>query len=264
LEGGRKWSAVDAFDGAHTLQQLRQESAAVWDKIDLLLVPTAGTIYTLAEVEASPIQTNVNLGYYTNFVNLLDLCALAVPAGFGGDGLPVGVTMIAPAGQEAALLEIGRRFHREQNLPLGATGLPSIEDDTLLPAAKLGVRVAVVGAHLAGQPLNWQLTDRGAYLVGIARTAPRYQLYALPGTTPPKPGMVQTGEGGTSIELEVWEMSVEAFGSFVAAIPPPLGIGTILLEDGQQVKGFLCEELAVNGARNISHFGGWRRFLAET
>jgi len=262
LDGARKWSAVNLFEGMHVLQRLKQETAAVWGRIDLLLTPTAGTIYTIAEVEENPIQTNINLGYYTNFVNLLDLCALAVPAGFGADGLPVGVTLIAPAGQEQTLLEIGHRFHGDQKLPLGATGLHSPDDGALLPPVESGVRVAVVGAHLSGQPLNWQLTDRHARLVSATRTAPLYQLYALPGTTPPKPGLVQSGEGGSAIELEVWEMSVDAFGSFVAAIPPPLGIGTIALEDGQQVKGFLCEDVAIRGARNISNFGGWRAFLA--
>jgi allophanate hydrolase len=264
LNGARKWSAADAFEAAHALQALRRETAAAWEKIDLLLVPTAGTIYTIAEVEESPIQTNVDLGYYTNFVNLLDLCALGVPAGFGAQGLPVGVTMIAPAGQEQTLLEIGQKFHRDQKLALGATGMPSVADDAPLPTGGLGVRVAVVGAHLDGQPLNWQLTDRHARLICRARTAPRYQLFALPGTTPPKPGLVQSAGLGSAIELEVWEMSVEAFGSFVAAIPPPLGIGTITLEDGQLVKAFLCEEVAVRGARDISHFGGWRAFLAGT
>ncbi len=264
LSGARKVTGVDAFEGMHLLQKLRRQTAAIWQNIDLLLVPTAGTIYTIAQVEENPIQTNINLGYYTNFVNLLDLCALAVPAGFGADGLPVGVTMIAPAGQDQTLLEIGRQFHREQDLPLGATGVHLAEDDSPLLTDQQGVRVAVVGAHLSGQPLNWQLTDRRARLIGAARTAPRYQLYALPGTSPPKPGLVQTGEGGASIELEIWEMSIEAFGSFVAAIPPPLVIGTIALEDGTLVKSFLCEALAVQGARNISHFGGWRAFLAGT
>ena len=263
LNGGRKWSAVDAFEAAHALQHRRLETAASWKKIDLLMAPTAGTIYTIAEVEANPIQTNINLGYYTNFVNLLDLSALAVPAGFGADGLPVGVTLIAPAGQEETLLEIGQRFHGEQRLPLGATGVYTAAVDSPLPKARPRVRLAVVGAHLSGQPLNWQLTDRHARLVCATRTSPHYQLYALPATTPPKPGLVQCGEGGSAIELEVWEMSVEAFGSFVAAIPPPLGIGTIALEDGQKVKGFICEEVAIRGAHNISHFGGWRRFLAE-
>jgi allophanate hydrolase len=264
LTGARKWSAVDAFKAAHALVALRKETSAAWDKVDLLLVPTAGTIYTIAEVQNDPIQTNVDLGYYTNYVNLLDLCALAVPAGFGADGLTVGVTMIAPAGQEQMLLELGSALHRDQRIPLGATGMQAIGDDQPLPGGNPGVYVAVVGAHLSGQPLNWQLTDRHARLIGAARTAPRYQLYALPGTTPPKPGLVQSAEGGAAIELEVWEMSVEAFGSFVAAIPPPLGIGTIALEDGRQVKGFLCEEVALRDARNISHFGGWRAFSAET
>jgi allophanate hydrolase len=264
LTGARKWSAAEAFDASHALMALRKETSATWEKVDLLLVPTTGTIYTIAEVEKDPIQTNVNLGYYTNFVNLLDLCALAVPAGFGADGLPVGVTMIAPAGQEGTLLELGRAFHRDQRIPLGATQTYALDDAEPLPVVRQGVYVAVMGAHLSGQPLNWQLTDRHARLVGSARTAPRYHLYALPGTTPPKPGLVQSPEGGAAIELEVWEMSVESFGSFVAAIPPPLGIGTITLEDGRQVKGFLCEEMAIRGARNISHFGGWRAFLAET
>jgi allophanate hydrolase len=263
LSAARKISGAETFEGIHALQKLRRQADLEWNKMDALLVPTAPTIYTIAQVEADPVQTNANLGYYTNFVNLLDLCALAAPAGFGADGLPIGVTLIAPAGQESALLEIGQRFHAAQQLPLGATGCPMPADEPISqPAGPVGVRLAVVGAHLSGQPLNWQLKNRNARLIGAFRTAPRYRLYALPGTTPPKPGMIQCGEGGASIELEVWEMSPEAFGSFVAAIPPPLGIGTITLENGERVKGFLCEEIAVRGARDISSFGGWLAFLA--
>ena len=267
LESGRGFDAASVYQFTEKLQVLKQTAREQWAKMDVLLLPTSGTIYKVEEIVADPITLNSNLGLYTNFVNLMDLSGIAVPAGIGASGLPCGVTLLAQAGWETALLSLGDRLHRAANLPLGATGLlmPSrtLED----PPTQLDitmVRLAVVGAHLSRQPLNHQLTDMGATLSRTCKTAPCYQLVALPGTVPPKPGLIRTAQGGGAIEIEIWEMTDEAFGKFVAAIPPPMGIGTLELEDGDRVKGFLCESYAVAGARDITHFGGWRAFLKST
>jgi len=248
-EGARAHDAVGAFEALYRLAALRRQTEAVWNDIDVILTPTAGTIYKTAEVEADPIQLNSNLGYYTNYLNLLDLCGLAVPAGFLPSGLPWGVTLVARAFEDDYLLRLGAKFLSE-NEPRRALNCPGGS-----------TRLAVCGAHLSGLPLNKHLTERGARLVRATRTKPAYKLYALPGTTPPKPGLVRVSEGGAAIEVEVWELPVTAYGSFVAAIPAPLGIGTLALEDGENVQGFLCEAIAAQDARDISSFGGWRAFL---
>ncbi len=264
---GAHCSAVEAFEGIYRLQELRRIADQNWQHIDVMAVPTAPTIYTVAEVEAEPRQLNINLGTYTNFVNLLDMSAIAIPAGMRDDGLPAGVTLIAPAASEALLCELGERVHRHAGVTLGATKFP-------LPANAASYRrtgdavanttIAVVGAHLSGMPLNHQLTERGASLVGTARTAATYKLYLLPETKPPKPGLVRNGsDSGHAIEVELWQMPTQHYGSFVAEIPPPLGIGTLTLEDGRTVQGFVCEHHAVSLARDISEFGGWRAFIAS-
>jgi allophanate hydrolase len=264
LEPGATINAVAGFTAMHELAAIRQTTRPTWEAVDFLLLPTAPTIYRLAEVRADPLGLNARLGHYTNFVNLLDLCALAVPAGFGDNRLPAGVTLVAPAGRETDLLRLGGQFHFITGVKMGATA-----DSTPAPAnptrsAEGLIPIAVLGAHLSGQPLNGQLTERGGRLIRSCRTSPNYRFYALPGTTPAKPGMLRVGAGeaGSAIELEVWGLSAESFGTFVAAIPPPLGIGSIELEDGSWVKGFLCEPHALAGARDISAFGGWRGFLA--
>jgi allophanate hydrolase len=214
---------------------------------------------------AEPVALNTNLGVYTNFVNLMDLAAIAVPAGFRPDGMPFGVTLIGPALSDGMLTAVGDALHRSlADARLGAT--PTSLGSTLpvvaeTRSAKL-VKVAVVGAHLSGQPLNWQLVERGARLVETIRTATGYRLYALAGTSPPKPGLVFDGSGAGGIEVEVWEMDAAAFGSFVALIPAPLGIGTVTLADGRSLQGFLCEAYAARGAEDITAFGGWQAWLA--
>lgn len=265
IGGGAKYSAVDTFRALYRLEALRQAVQPVWSRIDCLALPTAPTIYTIKEVEADPVRLNTRLGYYTNFVNLLDLCGVAVPAGFRPDGLPFGLTLLAPAFADDAMLQLAGRFHRDTAGTLGGSGLPVAGLPLPETKATLGrVKVAVVGAHLTGQPLNSQLVTRGARLVETTRTAGDYRLFALPGTTPPKPGLVKyPGFLGTGIEVEVWEMDEAAFGSFVNLIPPPLGIGSLVLVGGQVVKGFLCEPYATDGARDITHFGGWRRYLGS-
>lgn len=250
LEGARRYSARDAFEGSYRLAELKRKTEKVWQTIDALLVPTAPSHYTIDSVLADPLGLNQNLGTYTNFVNLLDLSALAIPAGFRENGLPFGVTLIAPAFADAELLELAQRQRGEAANPLRS------------PAPGF-VWLAVAGAHLSGQPLNRELTCRGARLLQTTRTAAEYRLFALD-TIPPKPGLVHAPHGaGTSIEVEVWELDQQAFGSFVAEIPAPMTIGSTRLLDGNTVKGFSCEPHALEGAREISEHGGWRAFLAS-
>jgi allophanate hydrolase len=251
--GAKRYTAVDAFAADYKLREIRRASEAEWGRMDIMLLPTTGTIYTREAVAAEPIRLNTNLGYYTNFVNLLDLAAVAVPAGFRTTGLPFGVSLIGPAFGDEALLAVADRFHRAPGPPL--------ELQTNPPGC---IPVAVVGAHLSGEPLNWQLTDRGARLIETSRTAPGYRLYALPGTVPPKPGLVRDeASHGPGIEVEVWAVPADRFGGYVAAVPPPLGIGNATLEDGRSVKCFICEPYAIAGANEITHFGGWRKYLAQ-
>jgi allophanate hydrolase len=264
LAGGTAASAVDAFRALHRLQALRRETASLWREVDFLATPTAGTIYRIAEIDAQPIALNANLGRYTTFANLLELAAVAVPAGFRGDGLPFGITLLGPAGSDLALLQWADRFHRTVAAPLGALASPHAGELPPLAVPALGwVSVAVCGAHMEGLPLNPALTDRGGVLLRRTRTAPAYRLYALPGAPPQRPGLVRDAERGAALELEVWDVPVDQFGSFVAGIPAPLGIGKIELEDGSSVSGFLCEGHALVGAAEITSFGGWRPYLAR-
>ena len=243
FESGARHSAAELFKAQHRLAELKRDCAGLLASADVLVVPGAPTIYRIAEVEAEPIELNTRLGRYTNFVNLLDLAALALPAGFRPeDGLPFGIALVGPAFSDRALAALGARFTGEGEIA----------------ASPRLVKLAVVGAHLSGMPLNHQLTSRGAQLVRVALTAPLYRLYAL---SEQKPGLVRAQEGAM-IEIELWQMTPSAFGSFVAEVPPPLGIGTIELEDGETVKGFLCEHYAVQGTQDISSYGGWRRYLS--
>jgi allophanate hydrolase len=270
-EKGAKVRGPATFEALYKLKALERKTRAVWRDIELLMVPTASRLYTLAEVEAEPIRLNSNLGHYTNFVNLLDLCAIAVPGGFtpqdDGPELPWGVTFIAPAGMDFPLLTLAARLHARTVSTVGATlhaphlAPTNMPDAALFPSGQ--VQVAVCGAHMAGLPLNPQLTGRGAKLVRKVSSAPRYKFYALPGGPPQRPGMVRVAEGGGAIELEVWELPAREFGSFVAGIPSPLGIGTVELADGSAVQGFVCEAAAVQGARDITALGGWRAYLAS-
>jgi len=262
IEGASKFSAADLFSGLTKLESLKKRAARLWDQADVLVVPTAPTIYTIKEVLDEPFLNNRRLGHYTNFVNLLDLAACAVPGSMRPDGLPFGITLIAPAGSDLMLADLAQRFHHLTGLKLGAL------DEALPPPAPIitnddSVRVIVVGAHLSGLPLNHQLIERGARLEKSTRTAPRYRLFALPGTTPPKPGLIRDADNGSIIDVEVWRLPLTNYGSFVASIPSPLGIGRVELDDGEWLQGFLCESWAVHGAEEISHLGGWRAFLAR-
>lgn len=261
IGGGAKPLAADAYAAYYRLKELQRIVEPVWRAIDVLITPTAGRHYTIAEMLADPIRLNSNLGYYTNFVNLLDLSAIAVPAGIQTDGLAFGVTLTAQAWNDAALCELAGMLHRPQNLKLGALDhvLPPKRAAATSPAADT-VRLAVCGAHMSGLPLNHQLGERGGELQRGCRTSANYRLFALPGGPPARPGLVRS-DPGAMIDVEVWELPVSAFGSFVAGIPGPLGIGTLELEDGERVKGFLCEAHATAGARDITDLGGWRQYL---
>jgi allophanate hydrolase len=266
IGGAKRFSAVDAFRGLYRLDELKRATAPLWRDADLLVVPTAPTIYRLDEFAREPIEFNNRLGFYSTFVNLLGYAALAVPGPWRRDRLPAGITLIGPAGSDAALAGVGRVLHAAAGLTMGATRHPVPALDAPAASARARwIRVAVVGAHLTGLPLNHQLTERGARLIGPARTAPLYRLHALPGTTPPKPGLVRVRNGdgnGAAIAVEVWEVPEAALGGFVDEIAPPLGIGTLVLEDGSAVKGFLAETYACADAPDISHHGGWRAYLA--
>jgi allophanate hydrolase len=258
------FDATATFRAMYQLKEAQRDTAAIWRDIDLLMVPTAPRHPTRADVAAEPVAANALLGAYTNFVNLLGWCALALPATVTPTGLPFGITLIAPADADAALAQVGRQWQALAAQPLGATGV-AFEAGVPLrhPATTPELRIAVVGAHLEGLPLNGQLIERGARLLERTHTAPAYRLFALPGTTPRKPGLQRVAQGGVAIAVEVWAMPQAAVGSFLALIPPPLGLGSIELADGQVVHGFLCEAHALAGATDISHHGGWRAFLAS-
>ena len=260
---GKNYSAADYCKAEVEMMALSQKALAAWLEVDVLAVPTAPTHYTIEAMLADPINLNRNLGQYTNFVNLFDYAALAVPSEIRADGLPFGVTLIAPAGSDWQLLELGQRYHHATGLLQGATSLalPSPQPIAALQAPTT-VRIAVVGAHLTGMPLNYQLIERQASLIKAMQTAPDYRLFALPNSTPPKPGLLRVEEGqGAAIAVEIWEMPVSHFGSFVTLIPPPLGIGTLRLEDGANVQGFICEHQALTHATDITALGGWRAYI---
>ncbi|WP_439525249.1 allophanate hydrolase [Marivita sp.] len=257
-------SAVDAFNGFYRLADLRRDCAPILDRTDMLCVPTIPSFVTRAALDVDPVTPNSNLGTYTNFVNLLDLCALAVPTGPRRDGRPGGVTLIAPAGEDGAIAAQGQRLTDTRRPMLGATGIqtPDLPNPQPAPLSASEMTLAVCGAHMSGLPLSHELTSRGARFLKATQTAPCYALYALPGGPPARPGLYRCDdEHGTSIAIEVWAIPKEAMGDFIAGIPAPLVIGTVEIEDGAQVKGFLCEASGLGHAEDISGLGGWRRFL---
>jgi allophanate hydrolase len=262
--GGAKPSAADAFKAFYRVQELKRVCEGALSAVDALAVPTAPATYTVDEVLAHPVTPNSRLGTYTNFVNLLDLCGLAVPASMSADRVPFGITLLAPAGRDMQLAGIGAAFHSRSGLKLGASSTQVSTQVKAAPALQPGeIAIAVVGAHLSGMPLNGELRALNARLLKTTTTAADYKLFALRGTVPPKPGLVRVERGvGTRITLEVWALTADAFGKFVNNIPSPMAIGTLKLDDGSEVKGFVVEPAALEGARDISEFGGWRRYIA--
>lgn len=268
IEGGFKGTAVDAFKAQYRLADLKRLAETTWQQVDALLMPTTGTIYTKAEVEADPIQLNSNLGRYTNFMNLLDLCGCAVPAGFLGTGLPWGVTFYAPACADALVLDCAAHFHAARQLNIGKTKINS--SDVHLPSltqtpkpAVPTMKIAVCGAHMEGLALHWQLRERDAKLVQRTTSAPCYRFYHLPanGHIPDRPGMIRVNEGGAAIEMEVWELPQSTVGSFLEGIGAPLGLGKVELADGSKVTGFVCEGIVAETATDITSYGSWRKWL---
>jgi allophanate hydrolase len=264
LMRGETPRATDAFRDYHRLMGLRRTIEPLWDRVSALVLPGVPSLLRIDEVAADPIEANARLGRYATFVNLLDLAAVAIPSGMRKDGMPAGIAFVGPWGSDASLLALSDEFHARTGGTLGATGWPMPPNSDRSAAPPEGfLLVAVVGAHLSGQPLNHQLTERGGFLARRARTARCYRLYALAGTKPPKPGLVRVEDGaGANIELEVWALPTETVGSFLGGIGSPLCLGTIELEDGARIHGFLCEGWPLAGARDISAFGGWRGYLA--
>ena len=259
--GGRAYSAVDAFEGQYRLAALKARAAVEMEGLDFLALPTAGTIYKVADLVREPVLYNSHLGHYTNFVNFFGLSGLALPFGFRADGMPFGVTLIGRAFAERALLAFGVRWQRAVPLPLGRTASQLPPADTDPAVAEDRVSIAVVGAHMSGLPLNGQLTELGGRLERAGKTAPVYRLYALPGGPPQRPGLVRVADNGGAIELEVWSLPSDRVGAFATKIPAPLGLGTVALADGSGVLGFLCESYAVSSARDITSLGGWRAYM---
>ncbi|MBB6408839.1 allophanate hydrolase [Mesorhizobium sangaii] len=265
IEGAKGKTAVDAFNGRYRLEELRRKTELEWKKADILLLPTTPTTYKVADMLANPIVLNGRLGRYTNFANLLDCAAIAVPAGFSDNGLPGGVMLVSHAFTDDALAPFADALHRA-----AASGM-GIDRNAVLPETSRVVvpdggliEIAVVGAHLSGMPLNHELTGPGGRLVKACRTAGDYRLYVLPNTTPPKPGLVrEPGYKAQGLEVEVWALPADAFGRFVQKIPSPLGIGKVVLDDGSSVSGFLCEAHAISEAREITDLGGWRAYLGS-
>jgi allophanate hydrolase len=254
IDGARKFDAVAAFEAFYWLADQKRKRSRVWSEFDAMIVPTAPRLYTVKEVEADPVRLNSRLGTYTNFVNLLDLCAIAAPSGVRDDGLPSSVTLIAPSGADGLIAGIAAAIHaRSASAPLQASS--RVTDDR--------IEIAVVGAHLSGLPLNRELVELGGSFSREVETTPDYRLFALPGASPPKPGLLRVSDGaGAAIKAEIWTLAPAGFGAFVAKIPAPLGIGTIRLKDGGSVKGFLVEAEGANAAEDVSRFGGWRAYLA--
>jgi allophanate hydrolase len=253
VEQGLNYSAVDVFNGIYRMAEIKRHAETLWQSIDLFAFPTTGTTYRVAEMLAAPVALNSNLGLYTNFVNLLDMAALAVPAGVRANGTGFGITLIGPADTDRALLDAADAY-----LTAAALAPPPPLD---LEGKMQTVKLAVVGAHLKDMPLHWQLTSRDAQFVGAFETAPNYRLYAIADSVPPKPALVHSDEGA-AIKVEVYELDVAEFGSFVVEVPAPLAIGNVTLADGTTVKGFVSEPRALTGAEDITHLGGWRAYIA--
>jgi allophanate hydrolase len=267
IERGRGMTAVDAFRGHYRLAALRRQAEALWQQVDVLMVPTAPGHPTHEALRRDPIGANARLGAYTNFVNLLGWCAIAVPSGATPVGLPFGVTLIAAGDHDVPALGLARDWQAVAAQPMGATGrrpapAPLVPQGPQ-PAVEPRMPIVVVGAHLTGMPLNGQLTERGATRIAVTRTTPRYRLFALSGTVPPKPGLQRVASGGAAIEVEVWSMPTRHAGSFLALVPPPLALGSLELEDGRWCHGFVCEPHGLEGALDITAFGGWRAWQAS-
>ena len=264
VEGAKNKDAVAAFKAEYELQTYRAFARGLFEQIDFLVSPTAPRSYLIRELLEDPITLNSNMGYYTNYMNLLDLCGVAVPAGFTSNGIPFGVTLIAPCFREISLLNQALRWESQQRLPMGVSD-KIYQSYSNLPIVTTSnqIEVAVCGAHLSGMPLNWQLVERGATLIAETETSENYRFYALAGGPVKRPGLIRQDSNGCRIKVEVWSMPQSEFGGFVSGIPHPLGIGKLQLINGEWVSGFICEEAGLAGAEDISELGSWRSYIAS-
>ena len=255
-------TAVETFQYEYQMQHYRALAKQLFTEFDFLITPTAPTTYTIDQLINDPIQLNSNMGYYTNYMNLLDLCGIAMPAGFMSNQLPFGVTMIAPAMHDQKLLSYAHLWQQQLDVPTGALGIKPTLSATQSIEFQDTIKIAVCGAHLQDMPLNWQLQERGATLLTVTTTSKRYKMVALAGGPPARPGLFRDSENGTAIAIEIWSMPANELGSFLANIPAPLGLGKIETVDGDWVTGFICEPYGLDGARDISSFGSWREYVA--
>ena len=264
IESGASYTAAQGFRAIYQLKELEIEAKKAWATCDAIMVPSAPNHPTIEDLKKHPISKNSELGMYTNYVNLMRLCAVAVPAGFTDRGLPFGVTFIAQEGSDNALLKLASQWQILFGLPLGKSNTKGSLNDLLIdPSKNDTMEIAVVGAHLQGMPLHSQLTDRRARIIKSCKSSKSYKLFALANTTPPKPGLMKTKSDGVAIDLEIYEMPISEVGSFLDLIPAPLGLGNIELEDGSWVKGFICEPYAIDGSKDISDLGGWRAYIKQ-
>jgi allophanate hydrolase len=264
VSAAESMSADDAFLGIYRLAELKREAAPMLDALDLLCVPTIPTFATVAELEADPVGPNNRLGTYTNFVNLMDMCGIAVPTAPRSDGRPCSVTLLAPAGKDALAASVALTFEADVDRTMGATDHPLPAPSVLPAMASDRIEIAVCGAHMSGLPLNGELTRLGATFLRADTTAAKYRFYALAGGPPFRPGLLRSGgPGAAAIALEIWSLPKAAMGTFLAGIPAPLAIGSVEISDGSLVKGFLCEASGVEGAREITDLGSWRVFLDQ-
>ena len=256
-------SAVDAFRAQYRLQALKAICDRIMAEVDCVLTPAYPRPVTLAELHAEPVARNSELGWYTNFMNMLDYAAVAVPAGFMANGLPWGVTLFGRVFTDQYLLGLADALQRQTGLPLAGGRVMDLPAPTAA-ARSDKARLVVCGAHLDGLALNWQLRQRGGRLLEATRSAPAYRLYALAGGPPLRPGMLRVAEGGAAIAVEVWELPSAELGSFLTGIPAPLGLGKVELEDGRWETGFICDAYGLAGAEDITAFGGWRAWLQRS
>lgn len=263
IEQGKSPKATELFKALYRLQELKVRCDSQMAELDCIMTPTAGRCFTIAEMLEEPVLRNSQLGHYTNYMNLLDYAALAVPTQMTDEGLPFGITLVGPAMSDRYLLSIANRIEPLFKLNIGFSDIPRLPTPQNPVRASSTVDIAVCGAHLSGLPLNWQLQERGATLKQRCKTANKYCMYALPGGPPKRPGLIKDAQSSCAIDIEIWRVPTEELGSFIAAIPAPLGIGKLELENGSEVSGFICEPYAVEGAKDISDFGSWKNYLAS-
>ena len=246
IQKAESLTAADAFRGIYRLKELARAAEPSLAGVDMLCVPTIPKFHTVAELEADPVIPNSNFGTYTNFVNLLDMCGIAVPVPARSDGRPGSVTLLAGCGKDAEIAVIARNLEAAGQRSLGATDWAFAPPENLPRRAPDCLSLAVCGAHMASLPLYHQLTDRGAVFVRKSRTTDAYRFYALAGGPPARPGPVRGAAGtGSPITVELWDLPLAHVGSFLSGIPAPLGLGSIALEDGSSVQGFLCEAVGL-------------------